>query len=140
MTINGKVRVVGAVMSGTSQQSGNAWKKQEYEIEFKEHDTDNWPQRIMISLMNERIEQMNLQVGTDVQVTFELKTREYNGRFYQDVVVVPDGLKRIDGVAPVAQPGYSTKPTFGMGGFDPSRYTAAPPSPSYNGSNDAPPF
>lgn len=83
---------VGALKSGVSQQ-GTPWKKQEYVIEFYENPTDMWSQKIVIALMNDSIEKYNLQEGDKVSLRCSLIAREYNGNFYQEVIMAKDTLK-----------------------------------------------
>lgn len=83
---------VGTLKSGVNQQ-GNPWKKQEYVIEFYENNTDMWSQKIVIVLMNDNIDKFNLQEGDKVSLRCSLTAREYNGNFYQDVIVAKDTLK-----------------------------------------------
>ena len=83
---------VGTLKSGVNQQ-GNPWKKQEYVIEFYENNTDMWSQKIVIVLMNDNIDKYNLQEGDKVSLRCSLTAREYNGNFYQEVIMAKDTLK-----------------------------------------------
>lgn len=98
MVIQANVCAVGKVQTGTSQQSGNQWRKQEFVVEWFVNPNDTQSQKIVLSLMNDRIEQYNLQVGDKVEVRFDLRYREYQERFYQDVYMPYDGLKKISKV------------------------------------------
>jgi len=98
MVIQANVCAVGKIQTGTSQQSGNQWRKQEFVVEWFVNPNDTQSQKIVLSLMNDRIEQYNLQVGDKVEVRFDLRYREYQDRFYQDVYMPYDGLKKISKV------------------------------------------
>lgn len=98
MVIQANVCAVGKIQTGTSQQSGNQWRKQEFVVEWFVNPNDTQSQKIVLSLMNDRIEQYNLQVGDKVEVRFDLRYREYQERFYQDVYMPYDGLKKISNV------------------------------------------
>lgn len=98
MVIQANVCAVGKIQTGTSQQSGNQWRKQEFVVEWFVNPNDTQSQKIVLSLMNDRIEQYNLQVGDKVEVRFDLRYREYQERFYQDVYMPYDGLKKINKV------------------------------------------
>lgn len=98
MVIQANVCAVGKIQTGTSQQSGNQWRKQEFVVEWFVNPNDTQSQKIVLSLMNDRIEQYNLQVGDKVEVRFDLRYREYQERFYQDVYMPYDGLKKISKV------------------------------------------
>ena len=98
MVIQANVCAVGKIQTGTSQQSGNQWRKQEFVVEWFVNPNDTQSQKIVLSLMNDHIEQYNLQVGDKVEVRFDLRYREYQERFYQDVYMPYDGLKKINKV------------------------------------------
>ena len=98
MVIQANVCAVGKIQTGTSQQSGNQWRKQEFVVEWFVNPNDTQSQKIVLSMMNDRIEQYNLQVGDKVEVRFDLRYREYQERFYQDVYMPYDGLKKISKV------------------------------------------
>ncbi len=98
MVIQANVCAVGKIQTGTSHQSGNQWRKQEFVVEWFVNPNDTQSQKIVLSLMNDRIEQYNLQVGDKVEVRFDLRYREYQERFYQDVYMPYDGLKKISKV------------------------------------------
>ncbi len=80
MEIQGKVIQVLPPQSGTSK-SGNPWKKQEYVLETH----DQYSRKVMFMLFGERADQYTAQVGQEVIVSFDLESREFNGRWYTDV-------------------------------------------------------
>lgn len=84
---------VGQLQTGTGQNG--EWQRQDYVIEYFEHDTDMWTQKIIISLMGDNIKHYGLQVGDKVKVRFGLNFREYQGRFYQDVRLAQDGITKL---------------------------------------------
>lgn len=86
---------VGQIQSGTSQQTGNQWRKQEYIVEWHENETDTQTQKIVMSVMNDNIEKLNVQVGDKLEVRFDLRSREYNGRYYQDVYAPFDAIRKL---------------------------------------------
>ena len=98
MVIQANVCAVGKVQEGVSARTGNPWRKQEFVIEWFVNPNDTQSQKIVLSIMNERIEQFNMQVGDKVEARFDLRYREYEGRFYQDVFMPLDGLKKINKV------------------------------------------
>lgn len=110
MVIQANVCAVGKVQSGTSQQTGNQWRKQEFVVEWFVNPNDTQSQKIVLSLMNDRIDQYNLQVGDKVEVRFDLRYREYQDRFYQDVFMPYDGLKKIGKVINPVTPIQSQQP------------------------------
>ena len=84
---------VGQLQTGTGQNG--EWQRQDYVIEYFEHDTDMWTQKIIVSLMGDTIKHYGLQVGDKVKVRFGLNYREYQGRFYQDVRLAQDGITKL---------------------------------------------
>ena len=101
---------VGQIQSGISQQTGNQWRKQEYVVEWHENESDTQTQKIVMSVMNDNIEKLNVQVGDKLEIRFDLRTREYNGRYYQDVYAPFDAIRKLGTIegqqaaAPAPQP------------------------------------
>ena len=80
MEITGKIILALPEQSGTSK-AGNAWKKREYVLETQE----TYPKKVMFNFFGDRVDQYPLQVGELVTVSFDLESREFNGRWYTDV-------------------------------------------------------
>lgn len=80
MEITGKVIVALPEMSGTSK-SGNAWKKREYVLETLE----NFPRKVHFDFFGERADQYPLNVGDVIKLSFDIESREYNGRWYTSI-------------------------------------------------------
>lgn len=80
MEISGKIIQVLPLQQGTSK-AGNPWKKQEYVLET--HDT--YPRKVKFDFFGDRADQYPLSVGEEVTVSFDLESREFNGRWYTDV-------------------------------------------------------
>lgn len=76
MEITGKTIVVLPIESGTSK-NGNAWQKQCFVVETN----DLYPKKICFQLFGDRIKDCP-KVGEDVKVSFDIESREYNGRWY----------------------------------------------------------
>ena len=85
MEFIGKVYRLFAVQSGTSQNSGNEWRKQEFIFEYKEDPAQRWSDKVLLSLQNSKIDELSLKEGDDVKVGFEHHVREYNGRWYNEI-------------------------------------------------------
>ena len=47
-----------------------------------------YPNEVAFDLFNDRIPETALTVGQHVDVHFSIRTREYNGRIYNDINVV----------------------------------------------------
>ncbi len=76
MEIKGKVMQVMPLQSGTSQRTGNAWRKQEYVMETY----DRFPRKIFFGFFGDAIDQYPLAVGDDINLSFDLESRSYVGR------------------------------------------------------------
>lgn len=82
MEIKGRIIAVMPIKTGTSQKDGKPWASQEYVIETAEQ----YPKRMLFYLFGEdKINQYNLQIGSEVVVKFDINAREYNGRWYNDI-------------------------------------------------------
>lgn len=80
MEISGRIIQVLPLQSGTSK-AGNAWKKQEYVLETQE----NYPRKVKFDFFGDKVDQYPLNVGEDVTISYDLESREFNGRWYTDV-------------------------------------------------------
>ena len=89
---------VGQIQSGTSQSTGNQWRKQEFVVEWYESPSDTQSQKIVLSVMNDNIDKLKVQIGDKMEVRFDLRYREYNGRYYMDVYAPFDAMKKIGGL------------------------------------------
>ena len=79
MEINGKIIEVLPEKSG--QSANGEWRKQEYVLE-----TDaNYPKKICFMAWGDKIREFDLKQGEAVEVSVDLESREYNGRWYTDV-------------------------------------------------------
>ena len=92
------VCAVGQIQSGTSQSTGNQWRKQEFVVEWYENPSDTQSQRVVLSVMNDNIDKLKVQIGDKMEVRFDLRHREYNGRFYQEVYAPFDAMKKTGGL------------------------------------------
>ena len=79
MEIRGKIIELLPEKSG--QSANGEWRKQEYILE-----TDGqYPKKICFMAWGEKIDQFNIKQGETVEVSVDLESREYNGRWYTDV-------------------------------------------------------
>ena len=86
MKISGKISQVLPLQEGVSQQ-GAKWRKQS--IVVMEDDANiAFPNEMVLDLFNDKIPETQLTVGQRVDVHFGIRTREYNGRVFNDVNVV----------------------------------------------------
>ena len=112
MEITGKIIVALPEQSGTSK-SGNAWRKREYVLETQE----TYPKKVFFNFFGDRVTQYPLNVGDVVKISFDINSREFNGRWYTDIsawksepAAAPAPAPAAD--APAAMPGgYENVPT-----------------------------
>ncbi|MFT4025038.1 MAG: DUF3127 domain-containing protein, partial [Flavihumibacter sp.] len=102
MDLNGKLIQLLGVQTGQGK-TGNAWKKQEFILETG----DTYPKKVCIAVWGDKIDMSQFQVGQQLTVSFDVESREFNGRWYTDVKawkVVPQGA---GGSAAGAPPAYN---------------------------------
>lgn len=80
MEIKGKIIVALPEQTGVSK-AGNSWKKREYVLETQE----TYPKKIHFDLFGERADQYPLSVGETVTLSFDIESREYNGRWFTSI-------------------------------------------------------
>lgn len=76
-----KGRVIQLLALQTGEGKNGAWKKQDFVIETE----GQYPKKVCISAWGDKINESALQIGNDVNVSFDIESREYNGRWYTDV-------------------------------------------------------
>lgn len=75
MEIAGKIILALPEQSGVSK-AGNAWKKREYVLETQE----TYPKKVHFDLFGDRADQYPLNVGDEIVLSFDINSREFNGR------------------------------------------------------------
>ncbi len=84
MDIKGKIYKVFPIVKGT-RQDGTEWSRQDFIVEFFEHETDRYADRVMLNIMNERVKECDLHEGDEVTVGIGHSVREYKGRWYNEI-------------------------------------------------------
>lgn len=125
MDIEGRIILDLGIQSGTSK-AGNLWKKRELVLET----FGQYPRKVKFHIFGDKVDTIKLEAGKDYVLSFDLESREYNGRWYTDVNVyraqdftqqaVAGGMGAAPGVAPATSyPGMGVgEPPFGQpGGF-----------------------
>lgn len=81
MNIEGKVKQVLDVQTG--QGKNGEWKKQSFIIET----AGQYPKEVCITIWSDAVANSAsiLVVGNQINVSFDLESREFNGRWYTDV-------------------------------------------------------
>ena len=80
MEIQGKIIVVLPERSGVSQR-GNQWRSISYVLETQEQ----YPKKLTFDVTNDKIDQLNIQLGEILTVQFDINAREYNGRWFNSI-------------------------------------------------------
>ncbi|WP_159520149.1 DUF3127 domain-containing protein [Sunxiuqinia indica] len=93
LEVKGKINQILDVNSGVSK-AGKEWKKREFVLETD----DQFPKQVCFTLFNDKISLLEgLNSGEDVNVSFSVESREFNGRWYHNI-----NAWRIDRLTPGA--------------------------------------
>ncbi|MBO5553126.1 MAG: DUF3127 domain-containing protein [Paludibacteraceae bacterium] len=101
MEISGKIIQVLPLQTGVAKNSGNPWQSQSYVLETQEQ----FPKRVCFEVFGEqRIKDNPCQLDDIVTVSFDIESREFNGRWYTSIRAwrIQQGV--VDGTAPAAAP------------------------------------
>lgn len=83
MELTGKIIHASEPRGGVSQRTGNAWKSQDFVIEWYEN---NFPRHCIFTVFGEeRLAQFNIQLNQEYTVSFDIDAHEYNGRWFNDI-------------------------------------------------------
>lgn len=127
MEITGKIILALPEVTGVAKSSGNPWKKREYVLETQE----TYPKKVHFDFFGERADQYPLNVGDEVTLSFDIESREYQGRWYTSIRGWK-AEKKAPGADMPAPP------------IDSDPFAAMPPAPSFDSnstsSNDDLPF
>ena len=105
MEISGKIIQVLPEQGGVSKTSGKEWKLQAYVLETQEQ----YPRKVYFEVFGEdRIKANPCQLDDIVTVSFDIESREFNGRWYTSIRAWKIQQGVVDATAPqvvpVAQP------------------------------------
>lgn len=79
MEITGTIIKVLPLQSG--QGKNGTWTKQEYVMETE----GQYPKKVCFSLWGERIDSANIKEGELLTISFDIESREYNGKWYTQI-------------------------------------------------------
>ena len=85
MKISGKITQVMPLQEGQSQQ-GAQWRKLTIVV-VEDDPSIMFPNEMALDLFNDKIPATPLSVGQHVEVYFGVRTREYNGKVFNDINV-----------------------------------------------------
>lgn len=80
MQVTAKLIQILPLQTGTGK-TGASWKKQDIIVETNAQ----YPKKICISIWGDKINPSILQEGALLNISFDVESREYNGRWYTDV-------------------------------------------------------
>jgi hypothetical protein len=128
LEIEGKIKVKLARQSG--QSAKGSWMKQDFVLEYQD---GNYPAEVCFTAFgNDKVAELDKYgIGDAVKVSFNLRAREYNGRWYNDVRVwklAPAGSQR---------PAAPAQQNYGQN-YAPAGYGAAAPAAPAPGIEDMP--
>lgn len=82
MELKGKIIAVLEERSGVAKASGKPYRVAQYVLETIEQ----YPKKMMFEVFgDDKINQMNIQVGEELTVSFDIDSREYNGKWYNQI-------------------------------------------------------
>ena len=84
MEFTGRVKKILPLRSGVSQRTGNEWKSLPFIFEYFEHDTDRYPDSVVLETFDTKVIE-NLKEGMEIRCGFCHRTREYDGKFYNEL-------------------------------------------------------
>ena len=79
MEISGKI--IAVLPQATGQGKNGMWRSQDYVLET----ADQYPKKVCFNLFNDKIDQFPMAIDDMVNVSFDVESREYNGRWYTTV-------------------------------------------------------
>jgi hypothetical protein len=81
LKVKGTIKQILKAESGVSKV-GNEWKKQEFVIETSEQ----FPKKVCFTLFNDKFSLLDkVSEGEEVEVSFNLESREYNGKWFHNI-------------------------------------------------------
>lgn len=123
MEFEGRVRKILPLRSGTSKSTGNEWKALPFIFEYFENETDRYADSVLLETFDTNVID-NLQEGMEVRCGFSHRTREYEGRTYNEV-----RLYKIQSIKKSQEPAAPQAP---------AAYDNTPPPPQQEKKNDLP--
>ena len=79
MQLTAKLTQVLPLQTGSGKNG--QWKKQDIIVETE----GQYPKKVCVSIWGDKINESQLQVGAQLSISFDVESREYNGRWYTDV-------------------------------------------------------
>lgn len=126
MDITGKLSELLPEQGGQGK-TGNAWRKRSFVIETMD---TQYPKKVCFDVWGDKIDQLQtVGIGEEIEVSFDIESREFNGKWYTNAKAWKFEKKEAGAEAPQNQ-GNNTLP--GVGEMPP------PPPPSLEPTDDLP--
>lgn len=111
MEISGKIIAVLPIATG--QGKNGTWRSQDYVLETG----DQYPKKVCFNLFGDKIDQFPLAIDDQVNVSFDVESREYNGRWYTSIRAwkVEKSAVNAPSVASAPVPSFDAAPGAGEG-------------------------
>ena len=84
MKVQGRIKKLLEPRSGVSA-IGNAWRRQDFILEYFEKPEDQYAETVCLQVMNDRIDEYDMHEGDEVIVDFGHRVNEYQGRIYTEM-------------------------------------------------------
>lgn len=106
--IKGKIIAILPIQTG--QGKNGTWRSQDYVLET----ADQYPKKVCFNLFGDKIDQYSIAIDETVNISFDVESREYNGRWYTTVRAWKvDKVGEQAASSPIAQP--SSQPSASEG-------------------------
>jgi len=79
MEISGKIIAILPLQTGEGRNG--TWRSQDYILETSEQ----YPKKVCFNLFGAKIDQFPLATNDDVKISFDIESREWNGRWYTSI-------------------------------------------------------
>jgi len=107
MEFTGRIKKILPMRTGTSARTGNDWKSLPFIFEYFEEDNKRFADSVVLETFDTKVID-NLKEGMEVRVGFGHRTREYEGKHYNEL-----RLYKIECVSTQQQPQAANQPTGG---------------------------
>ena len=84
MEFQGRVKKLLPIRSGVSQRTGNEWKALPFIFEYFENPTDRFADTVLLETFDTTVID-NLKEGMEIRCGFGHRTREYEGKTYNEL-------------------------------------------------------
>ena len=84
MEFTGQVKKILPVRSGVSQRTGNEWKSLPFIFEYHENPTDRYADTVLLETFDTNVIE-HLKEGMEIRCGFGHRTREYEGKVYNEL-------------------------------------------------------